>query len=212
MAINALLWSEGFPEIIVGNRCRHADILFRHRVDESDIAGKQADAAIGVAAFGPVFQVALDRTTDSGELHPDLMLSACEKFHLDEVIVVGLRDDAVFQHSFLCAWFLDGGGIRFVVAFGGGDVVHQRVLVFWWPVLGYGPICLVDIAIAEHLVHSCQCLAGLGKHHEAEYWAVETVHHATEHVARFGIFLLNPLFYGFRQWRVAGFVALNDFA
>ena len=59
---------------------------------EGYAAGMEGDAAVRVRARRTVFEVALDRAAEVGELAADLVVASGEKFHLNEPVAVGLAD------------------------------------------------------------------------------------------------------------------------
>ena len=59
--------------------------------------GDNRNAAVGIAAFVAIFQVASDRATDRTHLYSDLMFASGEKFDLDKAQAVSGCDCAVAQ-------------------------------------------------------------------------------------------------------------------
>ena len=83
-------------------RGHNGDRLFARRVRKSDAAGMEVDAAIPVAARGAVLQIALDGAAYARKLTADLMMTAREKFHLNQGITVKLTQRAIPQAGLLC--------------------------------------------------------------------------------------------------------------
>lgn len=71
--------------------------LLFHGVREGDAAGVEGDAAVGVGAWGAVFEVAFYRAAEVGELAADLVVAAGKEFDLDEPVAVGPADLPVIQ-------------------------------------------------------------------------------------------------------------------
>ena len=65
----------------------------------------------------------------------------------------------------------------------------QLVLGMWGHVAAYGPVCLVDVAVSEHLVHAGEGFRSLGENDQSPYRTVKAMHDTAEHVAGFGVFL-----------------------
>ncbi len=60
--------------------------LLADGMDEGNLPGVQADAAVGIAAGSAVFEVAFDGAADVGELAANLMVPAGQQFHLHQVV------------------------------------------------------------------------------------------------------------------------------
>ena len=71
--------------------------LLGDRMHKLHPAGEQRDAAVGIAAFGTILQVALDRTADAGELAAYLMVTAGEQLHFQKMVLVSASDVLVIQ-------------------------------------------------------------------------------------------------------------------
>ena len=66
-----------------------------HRVNETDVPGHQGDAAVPVGARRPVFEVSLDDGPVSCQLASDLVMAACQEFHLDQPVSFGRAQNSV---------------------------------------------------------------------------------------------------------------------
>ena len=64
-------------------------------MNELDATGKQRNTTIGVATLCSIFQIALNRAADSGELHSNLMFATCEQIDFKQVVVVALGKEFV---------------------------------------------------------------------------------------------------------------------
>ena len=95
------LRGDAFP----GGRERGGDFqgFFLYRMEERDVAGVEADAAVGVGAGGAVLEVALDGAAEGGELAADLMMTAGEELDLQKVIPVSVGDVLIAEAGFLRA-------------------------------------------------------------------------------------------------------------
>jgi hypothetical protein len=58
-------------------------------------------AAVGIAAFGTIFQVAFDGASYGRELTPNLMMPPGHQLNLQQAVVVALANDFVSEHSLL---------------------------------------------------------------------------------------------------------------
>lgn len=203
---------EGLPEGVGGDGGLDVDGLAADGVDEVDAACEQRDAAVGVAALVAVLEVAADGAAYGGELDAYLVLAAGEELDFEEAVAVALGYECVAQAGFLGAGARRGGGVAFVVALRGGDVVGELGLRLGRHSAGDGPVALVDGAGAEHLVEARQGLGCLGENHNAADGAVEAMAHADEDVAGLGVFLLEPGCNGLAEGCVAGLVALHYLA
>ena len=101
-------------------------------VVEGDVAGVEADAAVGVRAGGAVFEVAFDGAADGGELAADLMMAAGEELDFDQMVTVGIAEDAIAE---LCelrvgrmATAVIGESERFVLLLVAGEPVDEFAL------------------------------------------------------------------------------------
>ena len=79
------------------------DGLFFDRMDKGDVAGVEADAAVGVGAGGAVLEIALDGAAEGGELAADLVVAAGEELDLKKVIPVSVGDVLIAEAGFLRA-------------------------------------------------------------------------------------------------------------
>ena len=68
----------------------NVDRLVRNGVFEADVAGVQADAAVGVGARRTVFEVALNGAADSGQLAAYLMMPPRVKPHFEQGVPLGM--------------------------------------------------------------------------------------------------------------------------
>ena len=75
------------PQTVFGKRCFHANFFFRHRMDKTNAARMQADAAIRIAARGTIFQVTFYRAADFGQLTTDLMMAPGLQIHFQQIIM-----------------------------------------------------------------------------------------------------------------------------
>ena len=70
-------------------------------MDEADGPGVEGDAAVRVGARRSVLEVALDGAADVGQLAADLVVTAGEEFHLDQVIALRTLEIRVLELRFL---------------------------------------------------------------------------------------------------------------
>ena len=66
---------------------RDVQELFAYRMNESDAAGMQRDAAVAVRARGAVLQVAADRAADLRQLRPDLVVATGQQLDFEQVVM-----------------------------------------------------------------------------------------------------------------------------
>ena len=202
----------GLPEGVVGDGGGDVDEGLGNGVDELDTTGVEADAAIGVATVEAILEVTLDGTADLGKLTADLMMTACLQVHLHQMIVGEAAEQTVVEDGLLAAGTLTVVGIRLVLLFVADEPVLEGALLLRRTVLDDGPVGLVDLSVAEHLVEPLQGLAGLGEHHDAAGGTIETMHDADEGVARLVILLFQVGGNGGTQGLIAGLVALHNLA
>ena len=79
--------------------------------------GVQAYAAVGIGAGSAVFQVAFDWAAHVSQLAGYLVMAACEKFYLQQVVVVGIGDVAVAQTGQFASWHAFAADVAFVLLF-----------------------------------------------------------------------------------------------
>ena len=72
------------------------------------------------------------------------------------------------------------------------------------------PVRLMHLAVAEHLVQTCQRLRRAGKDHQPADGTVQPVYHAQEHSTGLGILLLDIGLHQVRERSIAGLVSLYD--
>ena len=151
----------------------------------------QGDAAVGIASWSAIFQIALYGAAHLGQLASYLVVASCVQVYFQQVVSVARGYQFIIQHCLLGTRHLSVVGTCRVVLFLAGKPVCQRALGRLWAVLDYCPIGLAYIVVlGKHLVQAWQGLACLGKKHHARYGPVQTVHYAKVHVARFVVLLL----------------------
>ena len=120
------------------------------------------------------------------------------KPHFEQGVPLGMAYGAIVQYGPLAVFHLSRVRIGFVLPLVAREPVLQRGSILLRGVGHDGVVGLLHAARAEHLVEPRQRLSRPRKHHNAAHWAVEPVHHAEKHVARFLVFLFNIKFYLFR--------------
>ena len=197
-----ILWQGGFGLYVA----------VRHRVLEGDAPGVERDAGVGIAARCAVFEVAAYGAAHAGQLAAYLMVASGEEFHGEQEVAVALAGEAVAQAGFLAVWNWVVVGVRLVLLL----VAHQPVAEFAGILRGAvghdGEIGLVDVPLAEELVHAGQSLAGAGEYDHTAHGTVEAVGDAEEDGAGLGVLLLDVGFDALGERFVAGLVGLYDFA
>ena len=98
--------TEALPKHVVGHGGHGTDFLSADGMDEADAAGVEADAAVGIAALHPVFQVALDGAANLGKLAANLMVTPRLETHLNERVAVAAANDTIVEFGPLAAWHL----------------------------------------------------------------------------------------------------------
>ena len=92
------------------------------------VAGKQRDAAVGVAPFVAIFEISFYRAPDGGELYTYLVFASCQQIDLDEMIAVARSYMPVMQPSFfgiLTGCIMSGRSVGTLYC---RDIVGQSVL------------------------------------------------------------------------------------
>ena len=171
----------------------------------------KADAAVGVAALGSVFQVTLDGTAYLGKLAANLMVTTCLQIDLQQTVAVAPPNQAVTEFCAFAVGHFALVSVGFVLLLVADQPMNQGAGGLWRRCSRDGPVGLADFARGEHFVEPRQCFAGTGKEHDATDRTVEPVNHTKEDVAWFGIRFLDVLLHCLAQRCVAGLVALNDF-
>ena len=179
-------------------------------MNQLQVAGMQTDATVGIAALVAVFEVALNRTADGGQLGPYLMMPSGKKFHFQQGVVFRTPQYMVKKFGFLSTWPSGLAGIGFILFFVLVQTVCQFSLGNLRAVPCQGPINLRQFPLADKFVGSFQGLAGFGKQQSAAYRTVETVRHTQKNVAGLLIPLFDKIFETLYERTVAGSVALHD--
>jgi len=89
--------------------------------------------------------------------------------------------------------------------------MHQFPFRLWRRIFDNRPVGFPDLAFAKHLIHPFQSLTRFSKKNNTRYGTIYTMRNPDKNFARFIVFFLQPLFNGFRERCVAGFIALNNF-
>jgi hypothetical protein len=184
-------------------------------MDELHTTGMKRDAAVRIGTAGTVFQVSLDGTAHGRELTAYLVVTACEKLHLHEVVTVALSNGTIAQDSLLGVGHLMVVGVRLVLLLVAGKPVdglppapsnwRGRLMRSKPPLqlegaggrLYYRPICLVDLTLLKHLVESGEGLRSPGKHDDTRDRTVEPMYHTEEYRSWLLIFLFQVGLDGF---------------
>ena len=69
-------------------------------MDELHTSRHQRDAAIGIAAWGTVFQIAFDGTTHRCQLTTNLVVATRHQIHFEKCVVVAVANHAIFQDGY----------------------------------------------------------------------------------------------------------------
>ena len=171
---------------------------------------QQANTAVGIAALSAIFQVTLYRTAHMGKLTAYLVVASGHEIYFQQTVMIRLTDEPVLQYGFLRMGHFVVVSIALVLLFISYKPVGQCTFGLWREVLCDCPIGLMHFAITKHLVQSCQCFRGFGKHNKSCHGSVKPMNHTEKHISRLLILLLEIAFDIFRQWHIAGFVALHN--
>src|SRR5574344_1471038 len=171
---------------------------------------QQRDASVGVAALRSVFQVALDWASHGCQLAAYLVMSARVKTYLKYVVCVARGYEPVVEHRLLRVFHLVIVGVALVLLLVAHYPTDERGGVSLRLVLHYGPVCLVHLAPAEHLVESRQCFRRACEHHRPAHGTVEAMYYPEEDVPRLLVLHLDIVLYNVRERSVASLVALDD--
>ena len=89
------LFRQRFPKRFVRYGRDDINRSFRYRMNKRYATGVQADSPVGIGATGAIFEVSPDGATDGRKLAADLMMQARLQVDFEEVIIFGLREEAV---------------------------------------------------------------------------------------------------------------------
>ena len=159
VATEASSWNSEFPCSLSGLDCHprsfgrrgsfYEYFLVRNGMLEADAAGMEADAAVWVTARSTIFQVASDGATYGCQLAADLVVASCVEVYFEQVVAVGVSDNAIVQHSFLGVRTLGRVGEALVFLLVAHEVVRQCDLFLVRRVLHQRPVCLLNTSVAE---------------------------------------------------------------
>ena len=172
--------------------------------------GVEGYTAVGIGAWSPVLEVALDGATYLGQLTANLVVSACVQVDFQEPVAVALGQNAIVQDSLFGIGYLVVVGPGGVVLGIAGKPVGECALRLWRLVAHDGPVGFLYLSGTEHVAQSAKCLAGTGKEYHTAYGTVKTVYHTKEHLTRFLVAFLDVLFHHIRKRHITGLVALYD--
>ena len=179
-------------------------------MDEPYVAGVEGDAAVGVGAWGAVFEVTFYYAPYCRELGPYLVVAAGEEFNFQEEVPFCGGEEFIAQAGLFCPLFWGEAGVGLVLLFVSGKIVCEEFFILFGAVAYNCPICLVHLSCAECLIQAPKGFGGLGKDYGSAYRAVETVHHTH----KYGTGLVVPLGHksleGCAQALVLGFVCLHN--
>ena len=217
------------PQRVVGQGSIDNNLLVADGMFKLDMAGKQRDTAVWIAATGTVFKIAFDGASDGGELTANLMMTSRQKLHFQQVIAVGTAYLTIAQRGSLRLLHLMMMGIRLILLLvagkpmlnlnewrmnhgTGASLLNSMNLRF--PVslsLHDGPIGFVDLSLGKHLVQTGKGFAGTGKDNESADRTVKAMHNAEENLPWLVVLLLDILLDCFRKRFITSLVALHDF-
>ena len=117
----------------------------------------------------------------------------------------------IIDNSLLGVFHLLVVSIRFVLFFITHQIVNQFPFFGRRTLLYNGPVGFLHLTVAEHIVQTAQCLAGLCKYNQPAYRTIQTVRHPQKYVTGLCILLLNILYHCFRQWYISSLITLHNF-
>ena len=91
-----------------------------------DKACQQRDAAIGIAARRPIFEVAFYRATEGRQLAAYLVVAPGEQLHLEELVAVASGKEPEAQLRLLRAGHLAVVGVALVLLLVAGEPVGEK--------------------------------------------------------------------------------------
>ena len=150
--------------------------------------GMERDGAVGVAALGTIFEVALDGASDVGQLAANLMVTPGVKVDVEEVITArGDRYLAVFEACQLGIGSCGAEDIALVALLILDEPVLESAGRLGRSVLDHRPIVLLELTGTHFLHHAAQGLGGLGQQDDTRHRTVKTVDD-------FGHLVMDPTF------------------
>jgi len=123
----------------------------------------QAYSAVAVGARCTVLEVAFYDAAHMGKLAAYLVMPACEQFHFQQMISVGICNVGVAQLGKFClgpGFAGDEALVQFFVTL--HPIFQQALLLGGWRT-AQGQVSLVHFSVAEHGIHPFQGFGCLGK-------------------------------------------------
>lgn len=199
------------PEALLGHRCFDGERNVGDGMLKREPPGMERDAAVGVAAWCAVLQVALDGAAYLGELAAYLVVTASMKRHLEEEVAVALCHEAIVEHRLLAVRNLTVVGSGCVLLLVAREPMRERAFWLRRPGSDDGKVGLPDgLMLGKHLIEPGQSLTRLGKQHNAADWTVEPVNHTKIDVPWLLIPVLQVILHHIRQGDIASLVSLHD--
>ena len=189
---------------------------------KGNVAGMEADAAVGVGARRAVFQISANGETDSGQLAADLMVASGVQTDFHQPRALSVFQQLEIEHRMFRTAHLVIVGKGFVALLIASEIVGEgEVFARLWNLRAVGTlgnerydgmIGLVHIAATEHVVESCEGFGSAGEDDDSTDGAIKAMHRAEKDFAGLIVLCFYVGFDVFGQGAIAGFVALNDFA
>ena len=180
---------------------------------KADCVCVESDATIGVAARCTIFEVALDRTSDVGQLAADLMVPAGMQIYVEQVVsAIADSNCMIFEAGQFGIGAPGGDYIAFVAFLDLDEPILKHVGFLGRGVADNGPVVLLEIAGAHLLNHTTQCFGGFRKQHNPTYRTVEAMDDTAVDLAGLVVADLDVLFDEVGQAGVACLVALRYLA
>ena len=176
----------------------------------------ETDAAVGITAFGAVFEIAFHRASDGSQLAAYLMMPTGLQIDFQQRIVFAPHQGLVGQNSQFSLFGIGFGNKRLVELLIAHQPVFQSSFGLFRCALNNGPVGFSKIVLRterlllEHIVEAGEGFGCAGKEHHSARGSVQPMRHAQEHFAGLVVFDLDIGLYHLAQRRITRFVTLHD--
>ena len=140
--------------------------------------GMEANAAVGIAAWRTILQVAFDGTAYLCKLTAYLMVATGMQRNFKQDVAFRLCNNTIIEHGFLAVWHFSVVGSGRVLFLVSRQPMRKRTFQLRRFVCDNGKISLPDsLVLGKHPVESRQSLACFGKEDDAADGTVQPVDH-----------------------------------
>lgn len=143
---------KSLPQGVVGNGSLNDERFFTDGMDKTDLPGMKTDAAVGIAPWRTILEIALDDTADMGKLASNLVMTTGMEINFEEAVApLGGGQEAIVQNGLLGIGSALPYHVGLVLLLVAEQPIFEMALRLRRNAFGDGPIGLLYFARANHI-------------------------------------------------------------